>query len=333
MIISPHNRFNLPGLPAILVRAVFVGLIGFVFGYSQPAYAQVCLDFAREPAFSQSFGRVGAGVSLAGRTNYPYSAEACPLDGSYTVADAVDGNCFLTLWHDVPEDHTPNDARGNMMIVNGSNRPVELYTLPPISLCSGTTYELSVWAINLLEPRICSAPLLPELAISVETASGQVLQSISISPIPQAVTPSWQRYATLFTAPETTEAIVVKLINLQSTEGCGNDMALDDIQLKQCGACSPAPMYVPGAFSPNNDGVNDQLAVFLREATAYSITVFNRWGSPVFTSDALNQPWDGTYSGTPCPTGDYTWVINYQLTDATNVARKYVKTGRVLLLR
>ena len=93
------------------------------------------------------------------------------------------------------------------------------------------------------------------------------------------------------------------------------------------------PLYVPEAFSPNNDGMNDELAVFLRRADSFSLTVYNRWGRPVFTSNTLTQRWDGNFSGSPCPAGDYTWVVSYGLTDDTNVTRDYVKTGRLLLLR
>jgi gliding motility-associated-like protein len=310
---------------------VLLWLAGLLYG--QSGFGQVCLDLAKEPAVNQSFGRADAPVSLVGRTTYQNTTDLCPLDGSYKVADAVDGSCFFSLWHGVPEDHTPNDVRGNMMIVNGSDEPGSFYEHPLSGLCSGTAYEFSVWGMNLLKPGICTAPLLPDLTISVETAGGQVIQSIHIGTIPQSVTPTWLQYKAVFTAPEITDGVVVKLINRQGSGGCGNDLALDDIQLKQCGACSPTPLYVPEAFSPNNDGVNDNLAVFLRRADSFSLTIYNRWGSPVFVSTALNQQWDGKHNGTPCPAGDYTWVINYQLADATNVTRTYSKSGRVLLLR
>ncbi len=324
---------RLPANAGRLCRAAFVGLIWLAFGYGQSGLGQVCRDLANEPAVNQSFGRAGAAVSLTGRTTYQSSANPCPLDGSYTLSPTIDGNCFLALWHNVPEDHTPGDVGGNMMIVNGSDQSGEFYQHPLTSLCSGTPYEFSVWGMNLLKPGICTAPLLPNLTISIETAAGRVIQSINIGTIPQSATPTWQRFSTVFTAPESTDGVVVKLINKQGDGGCGNDLALDDIQLKQCGACSPAPIYVPEAFSPNNDGVNDELTVFLRKPDSFNLTVYNRWGNPVFFSDALSRKWDGNHVGTPCPTGDYSYVVTYRLADATNVTREYVKTGRVLLLR
>ena len=314
-------------------RAAFSCFIWLVYGYGQPGRGQACLDLAKQPAVNQSFGRVGGEVSLAGRTTYQFSTNPCPLDGTYTVAETVEGQCFSSLWHALSEDHTPDDTRGNMMVVNGSNESGEFYKHPLAGLCNGTDYEFSVWGMNLLKPGICTAPLLPDLAISIETESGRVIQVLDVGIVPQSVTPTWQRFATVFTAPDVTDGVVVKLINRQGSGGCGNDLVLDDIQLKQCGVCSPVPVYVPEAFTPNNDGVNDKLAIFLRRADSFAVTIYNRWGSAVFTSDALNQMWDGCHAGSPCPVGDYNWVVTYELADATNVAQSYVRTGRVLLLR
>ncbi|WP_080239154.1 T9SS type B sorting domain-containing protein [Spirosoma rigui] len=308
-------------------------LFGLTCGFSHASLGQVCLDLSKEPAVNQSFGQAGSSISLSGRTTYRASTDLCPVDGSYKVTDAVDGSCFMYSWHTIPEDHTPNDVRGNMMIVNASDAAGAFYTHPLTGLCSGTAYEFSVWGVNLLKPGICSDPVLPELTISIETEGGQIIQSINIGTIPQSSTPTWQRFSAVFTAPEQVEGVVVKLINQQGAGGCGNDIALDDIQLKQCGECRPTPVFAPEAFSPNNDGLNDDLVFHLRGANAFNLTIYNRWGKPVFTSNALDQRWDGSQAGAPCPAGDYSWVVNYQLTDATNVIRSYTKTGRVLLLR
>ena len=223
MIVALRNQSNkvsrLPAHAKRFCRAAFVGLIWLVCGHRQSGLGQVCLDLANEPAVNQSFGRAGAAVSLTGRTTYRYSMDPCPESGFYSVRDAVDGSCFLYLWHSLPEDHTPGDVGGNMMIVNGSDQSGEFYQHPSTSLCSGTPYEFSVWGMNLLKPGICTAPLLPNLTISIETATGRVIQSINIGTIPQSATPTWQRFSTVFTAPESTDGVVVKLINQQGDGG------------------------------------------------------------------------------------------------------------------
>lgn len=65
---------------------------------------------------------------------------------------------------------------------------------------------------------------------------------------------------------------------------------------------NPREVFIPNAFSPNNDGLNDRLVVFAGEDVAYvrSFLVFNRWGESVF--EVYNFPpndpaygWDGHY--------------------------------------
>lgn len=74
----------------------------------------------------------------------------------------------------------------------------------------------------------------------------------------------------------------------------------------------PFNIYVPTAFSPNNDNVNDLLEIF----TSYEVDVdfelmiFNRWGELIFETKSIYEFWDGTYKGQPCPIETYTWVIN-----------------------
>lgn len=79
-------------------------------------------------------------------------------------------------------------------------------------------------------------------------------------------------------------------------------------------------VYVPNAFSPNNDGINDFLMVYaganVREISLFEI--FNRWGGRVFTATAFppNNPtfgWDGKRHGAPLNDDVFTWklVVNY----------------------
>lgn len=61
--------------------------------------------------------------------------------------------------------------------------------------------------------------------------------------------------------------------------------------------CDHPFVYVPNAFSPNNDGENDQFQIFSKVLDEYSISVFNRWGQKVWESESLEESWDGTFNG------------------------------------
>lgn len=70
------------------------------------------------------------------------------------------------------------------------------------------------------------------------------------------------------------------------------------------------PLYIPSAFSPNADGVNDRWIIpNISSFPKCEVSVFNRWGELVFYSQGYAQPWDGTYRQTAVQTGIYTYQI------------------------
>ena len=83
-------------------------------------------------------------------------------------------------------------------------------------------------------------------------------------------------------------------------------------------------IYIPNAFSPNNDNVNDVFMVYSNGAveSIEQLLVFDRWGELVCqVNDGLpNYPaygWDGTFNGTALPMGTYYYLID--LKDGSNV--------------
>lgn len=96
-------------------------------------------------------------------------------------------------------------------------------------------------------------------------------------------------------------------------------------------SCSPI-VYVPDVFSPNADGKNDHLEIKTKEAITLDLTVFNRWGEPVFHSNSMEKTWDGTYRDAECAPGTYTYQLTYQRADAVR-GTVYKQTGSVLLVR
>jgi gliding motility-associated-like protein len=70
-------------------------------------------------------------------------------------------------------------------------------------------------------------------------------------------------------------------------------------------------LQVPNAFSPNGDGINDFWNVpALASFPNCTVDVFNRYGTPVFTSVGYSRPWDGTFKGSALPVGVYYYIIN-----------------------
>ncbi|HUB61015.1 MAG TPA: gliding motility-associated C-terminal domain-containing protein [Puia sp.] len=88
---------------------------------------------------------------------------------------------------------------------------------------------------------------------------------------------------------------------------------------------------VPGAFTPNGDGVNDYLyPLNALKAVDLEFRVYNRWGQMVFeTTNWLNK-WDGTMGGHPQPAGTYVWTLSYIDGDT---GKRIVQKGTSILIR
>jgi gliding motility-associated-like protein len=71
-------------------------------------------------------------------------------------------------------------------------------------------------------------------------------------------------------------------------------------------------VYVPTAFSPNADGINDEFgATYQCLIDSYNLRIYNRWGVEVYDSDNPDLRWDGSYQGKPAQEGVYVWVLTY----------------------
>jgi len=97
-------------------------------------------------------------------------------------------------------------------------------------------------------------------------------------------------------------------------------------------------IYVPDAFSPNGDGLNDNLYPMINSSCYQTITfrIFDRWGNIVFDSQSAqwgnvraNYSWDGTYMGKMLNDDVFVYLLQITLTDGTAI----IKKGNVSLVR
>ncbi len=66
-------------------------------------------------------------------------------------------------------------------------------------------------------------------------------------------------------------------------------------------------VYIPNAFTPNGDEINDLFGLVGMGIESMRLDVFNRWGELIFTSERQETGWDGSYNGTMVPDGVYTY--------------------------
>jgi gliding motility-associated-like protein len=85
--------------------------------------------------------------------------------------------------------------------------------------------------------------------------------------------------------------------------------------------------YLPSGFTPNGDGLNDDIKPYIVGMKAFkSFTVFNRWGNLVFRSVRYGEPWNGQASGKDQAAGVYVWILEYVTNDDKTVTEKGVLT-------
>ncbi|WP_338762786.1 gliding motility-associated C-terminal domain-containing protein [Bernardetia sp. ABR2-2B] len=102
--------------------------------------------------------------------------------------------------------------------------------------------------------------------------------------------------------------------------------------------CQPR-LFIPEAFTPNSDNLNDNFEVFGKHVKNFEMQIFNRWSEVIYEvraddiSDLEPQDfWDGTHKGKNVPTGAYIWIIRY--TDPFSGSTKQIqKTGSFMIVR
>lgn len=208
------------------------GFIVFILLFAFTSKAQQANCILQPSQFTIHFGYGDSpDVNMDELSDYRRVSHSCPSDGYYSYASYTRA-CFHDDWHTLPEDHTPGDVGGNMLLVNAVEG-VFMKTAVR-GLKSNTTYELGLWLMNLCKPtKKCPYPLLPRLSIRLETEEGRVIASIGTGEVPRFPDPRWIQHRAFFTTPASTSTLKLVMID-NSPDGCGNDFALDDITFREC---------------------------------------------------------------------------------------------------
>ena len=93
----------------------------------------------------------------------------------------------------------------------------------------------------------------------------------------------------------------------------------------------PVLLYIPNAFTPNNDGINDVFRVIGSSIERFEILIFNRWGEKVYESTDINQVWDGSHEGGNyyVPNDIYQYVVKVKGFDTD----AFERSGTVSVMR
>ncbi len=226
--------------------------------------------------FAENFGTMLDGVD---RRNYPVDGV---VQYNYQPSGALGLESYIitnnpslgnSTWANAI-DHT-GGYRGAMLLVNPSVAPSQFYQKTVTGLCPGSVYNFSAWLMNVNTNDVFSkdcrsgyqyAGVTFRVVDAANTA--RVLNEFktnSVSMMLGSRGPTWQRYGGTFIVPSDVNAVTVFIVN-DKPGGCGNDIAIDDIEFSYCSPsivakidgdvdlkevlCEGAPITLSASYQP-----------------------------------------------------------------------------------
>ena len=109
--------------------------------------------------------------------------------------------------------------------------------------------------------------------------------------------------------------------SLGNVETCSFNLTLENNSTTNC-----YKIYLPTVFSPDGDGINDELKAFGLDLTDLEIEIYNRWGEMVYKNILIDMSWDGTFLNVPLSNGTYVYRI-------FDKSEKILKKGTISIVR
>ena len=99
------------------------------------------------------------------------------------------------------------------------------------------------------------------------------------------------------------------------SDECGSQTDSIKIELVPC------TLFFPTAFSPNQDGKNDDFKPITTDVDDLEYSIYNRYGNCVFTNDNALFGWDGKYKTVDCPIGTYFYICKYKINNQEKILK------------
>lgn len=124
--------------------------------------------------------------------------------------------------------------------------------------------------------------------------------------------------------PKQTTTFIVEVTNALGCKDTASVLINVDVPL-----CQEPYIFIPRAFSPNDDGLNDKMFVRGEYLKELEFAIYNRWGERVFYSTSLENGWDGTYNGKPVAPD----VYGYYVKGTCKKGEQFFSKGNITVLK
>lgn len=272
-------------------------------------------------------------------------------DGSYTMT-ITSGTCIETepfvigfnpgnLTLSVDEITEENCGLYNGEIVtlisgvtgNPSNVSYTLNTVPTTSTGTFSNLGDGIYVIQATDENGCTdttTALVGEIPISIDLGADRIECNAATLTTQEVGSITWSYLDTVpvMTIGTTSSVTVTEsgtyVLEVATAECYDSDTVELEIYLNNF-------VIVPNVFTPNGDNTNETFEVQGIFVETYHISIFNRWGQLMFTSDNISDAWDGKFNGNPAGEGTYMYIITYM--DPCQTPPDQTVTGTLQLFR
>lgn len=235
------------------------------------------------------------GIALVGETSAELQLNQ--LEGNYQVLAITNTTCLAsdTYTYQIPR----------------------FSTTPDIRICPGDSYAFGPRQLNTTGAYVHTFQ-------DVNGCDSTVLLNLTVvSDVQDTVEAYFFRGETYRIGPYHFRAPTETELRFVSALGCDSLVQLTLLEY---------PVYIPNAFSPNDDGVNDVFQVFGQEdlITVASLAIFDRWGNLLFQQEGGDRfEWDGYAGGRGVSTGVYLYLVELTLEDG----RRKMLAGDIAVIK
>ncbi len=178
-----------------------------------------------------------------------------------------------------------------------SLKELDIMVTNPAGCSSDTTYRFEVGGFVLGLDSSLAITLGDSLSPDPSVIKGDLGSAASILWTPTLGTSCSDCFNPAFDPPETTTYELA----ITDTLGC--------VTRYYTTIYVDIPLYVPNAFSPNNDGINDVFTAYGENSRLEKMIIADRWGQIVYDSNSENPFWDGKISGSDGAIGTYIYYL------------------------
>lgn len=212
------------------------------------------------------------GIAQPNTTDCPSQSSTILDDGEYVVVHRIanttyghaDNIHYDLAWNGY-EDHTPGDTYGRMAVFNASYSPQVFYETTISGIMPNVPVTYSFWALNILSSSVYNNSILPNITVEFIDMSNNLLSTYNTGDIGRCnagnsdnscSASEWRQYTTSVNLGNVT-SFIIRFRN-NAPGGNGNDLALDDITIKQ-NYCDRDSDGIGNIFDldSDNDGIPD----------------------------------------------------------------------------